>query len=138
MGRRLDRRLAACGASRVGPLGEGDDDGSMEEDYLKWKAKALPQVAAYFKLSEIDKTSLPHVPLFNVVNMGRQVTPDLAEKMFCGEISSGDPRRWGKLNIAPSEDFVESKADETFVEIKYVVPLIYIEKILVPLLLIVD
>ncbi|BGP25324.1 cytochrome p450 oxidoreductase [Rhodotorula toruloides] len=35
--RNLDARLTELGAHRVGPRGEGDDDKSMEEDYLAWK-----------------------------------------------------------------------------------------------------
>lgn len=37
IGRIIDERLAALGAKRVGERGEGDDDKSMEEDYLAWK-----------------------------------------------------------------------------------------------------
>jgi NADPH-ferrihemoprotein reductase len=33
----VDKRLAALGAIRLGERGEGDDDKSMEEDYLEWK-----------------------------------------------------------------------------------------------------
>ncbi|UZJ56446.1 hypothetical protein CBS101457_005766 [Exobasidium rhododendri] len=35
--RNLDSRLEALGAKRIGERGEGDDDKSMEEDYLSWK-----------------------------------------------------------------------------------------------------
>ena len=37
MARNIDDRLTQLGAKRVGPRGEGDDDKSMEEDYLAWK-----------------------------------------------------------------------------------------------------
>ncbi|GAA5871430.1 hypothetical protein JCM16303_000752 [Sporobolomyces ruberrimus] len=37
VGREIDNRLAALGAKRIGERGEGDDDKSMEEDYLAWK-----------------------------------------------------------------------------------------------------
>ena len=37
IGRIIDERLANLGAHRVGTVGEGDDDKSMEEDYLAWK-----------------------------------------------------------------------------------------------------
>jgi NADPH-ferrihemoprotein reductase len=33
----VDRDLSAMGATRIGEPGEGDDDKSMEEDYLEWK-----------------------------------------------------------------------------------------------------
>ncbi|EIW68745.1 hypothetical protein TREMEDRAFT_71903 [Tremella mesenterica DSM 1558] len=35
--RKLDKRLEELGAKRIGERGEGDDDKSMEEDYLAWK-----------------------------------------------------------------------------------------------------
>lgn len=37
IGRIIDERLTKLGAKRVGTVGEGDDDKSMEEDYLAWK-----------------------------------------------------------------------------------------------------
>ncbi|KAG9323845.1 hypothetical protein KVV02_007855 [Mortierella alpina] len=35
--RRVDDKLQGLGATRVGERGEGDDDGSLEEDFLSWK-----------------------------------------------------------------------------------------------------
>ena len=35
--RAVDAELTKMGASRIGVRGEGDDDKSMEEDYLEWK-----------------------------------------------------------------------------------------------------
>ena len=35
--RKVDKRLRELGAKRIGERGEGDDDKSMEEDYLGWK-----------------------------------------------------------------------------------------------------
>lgn len=37
VGRQVDEALRKAGAIRVGEHGEGDDDKSMEEDYLAWK-----------------------------------------------------------------------------------------------------
>ena len=37
VGKIVDERLAKLGAKRIGIRGEGDDDKSMEEDYLEWK-----------------------------------------------------------------------------------------------------
>lgn len=37
IGRTIDNLLTNMGAVRIGERGEGDDDKSMEEDYLEWK-----------------------------------------------------------------------------------------------------
>lgn len=37
VGRQVDEALAKAGGVRIGERGEGDDDKSMEEDYLAWK-----------------------------------------------------------------------------------------------------
>ncbi|KAK7056642.1 hypothetical protein VNI00_002359 [Paramarasmius palmivorus] len=37
IGRQIDEHLTKMGAVRIGERGEGDDDKSMEEDYLEWK-----------------------------------------------------------------------------------------------------
>ena len=37
IGRQVDAELTNMGAIRIGERGEGDDDKSMEEDYLEWK-----------------------------------------------------------------------------------------------------
>jgi len=37
IGRKIDEILTKMGAGRIGERGEGDDDKSMEEDYLEWK-----------------------------------------------------------------------------------------------------
>lgn len=37
VGRQVDEALTKAGAKRIGERGEGDDDKSMEEDYMAWK-----------------------------------------------------------------------------------------------------
>lgn len=44
MGRSTDKLLEKVGAKRVVEYGEGDDDGSLEEDFEKWKAAFWPQM----------------------------------------------------------------------------------------------
>lgn len=44
MGKVVDELLTKRGAKRIGELGMGDDDKSMEEDYLEWKDPMWEQV----------------------------------------------------------------------------------------------
>lgn len=43
--RDLDKKLLDLGAHRIGERGEGDDDKSMEEDYLSWKDDMFEKLA---------------------------------------------------------------------------------------------
>ena len=44
MGKRTDEVLHNYGAKRIFDYGEGDDDGSLEEDYEKWKTGLWPSL----------------------------------------------------------------------------------------------
>ncbi|CAO1613713.1 unnamed protein product [Parajaminaea phylloscopi] len=50
--RQLDEHLSKLGASRIGERGEGDDNKSMEEDYLAWKDGALVALGDALGLEE--------------------------------------------------------------------------------------
>ena len=50
--RQLDARLQDLGAHRIYERGEGDDDKSLEEDYLAWKDPMFEQLAEYMQLEE--------------------------------------------------------------------------------------
>ncbi|ETV88103.1 hypothetical protein H257_01459 [Aphanomyces astaci] len=75
IGRAVDAQLAKHGAQRVFPLGEGDDDGSLEEDFDAWKEKlwsTLRRADGYLETSDEEgdvkasKTKAPHLA-FDVV-----------------------------------------------------------------------
>ncbi|WVR04474.1 hypothetical protein IAU60_001477 [Kwoniella sp. DSM 27419] len=50
--RKLDKRLGELGAKKIGERGEGDDDKSMEEDYLAWKDPMWEQFAQRMGVEE--------------------------------------------------------------------------------------
>ncbi|KAJ3158722.1 NADPH-cytochrome P450 reductase [Geranomyces michiganensis] len=92
-GRRLNKRLTRLGAVRVGALGEGDDDESMEEDFLKWKTIAMAEIAKHFELDASasgPQRDAPHIPLFEMVEAP---TVD-RQQIYYGEHSAKKPRRW--------------------------------------------
>jgi NADPH-ferrihemoprotein reductase len=45
MGKYFDKRLEELGAERVYELGLGDDDGNLEEDFMRWRESFWPTVA---------------------------------------------------------------------------------------------
>lgn len=56
MGRYVHRNLQRLGADIVGELGEGDDGtGTMDEDFLSWKARALEDLALHMGVSRIEQ-----------------------------------------------------------------------------------
>ncbi|KAJ3122369.1 NADPH-cytochrome P450 reductase [Nowakowskiella sp. JEL0407] len=97
MSRRVDKRLKALGAKRIGAAGEGDDDGSLEDDYLNWKAGILKDIAAFFHVDSTSSSTsqnnrtLPHNPSFELIEELNENDPD---KIYYGELTSNSPRRW--------------------------------------------
>ena len=80
MGRLIDEKLAGFGATRVGPRGEGDDDKSMEEDYLAWKDEmwdSLQKDMGFEEGAGLDSAD------FEVEELSE---PD-PQKVFLGELS---------------------------------------------------
>ncbi|ESN99807.1 hypothetical protein HELRODRAFT_113572 [Helobdella robusta] len=52
IGKFVDKKLEELGAERIFPLGLGDDDANIEEDFLSWKEKFWPAVCDYFGVSD--------------------------------------------------------------------------------------
>ena len=48
MGRFVNKRLEALGADRVFDYGEGDDDGTLDEDFEKWRENLWPALRSKF------------------------------------------------------------------------------------------
>ncbi|KAI9011284.1 hypothetical protein BC832DRAFT_550270 [Gaertneriomyces semiglobifer] len=114
--RRLDKRLRKIGANRVGEAGEGDDDHSLEEDFLAWKPKMMEEMAAYFGVAVDEAGSKaqrekPHVSLFNIT----EVDQPAEKELYWGEHSAAEPRRW-----RPSDDkYVEVKGKRSTFDSKH-------------------
>lgn len=48
----VDEKLAAAGATRLGERGEGDDDGSLEDDFVNWQEGMWPILAENLEAGE--------------------------------------------------------------------------------------
>ncbi|TPX38172.1 hypothetical protein SmJEL517_g00182 [Synchytrium microbalum] len=106
--RRLDLKFEWWGATRVGERGEGDDDGSLEEDFLNWKPKAFEAIAEFFGVTSSGgsgtKREDPHIPLFEITEYGI-ATVDAApeglspDHIYWGELTATATRRWAPAAI---------------------------------------
>ncbi|KAJ3083637.1 hypothetical protein HK102_000977, partial [Quaeritorhiza haematococci] len=116
MARRIDKRFVKCGAKRVSERGEGDDDASLEEDYLNWKGKALNDLASHLGITQVDAESqktkrrdAPHAPAFTIIKHGVVTGPAdeasngvvPASKIYWGELTSQKSRRWRRNSLDP-------------------------------------
>jgi NADPH-ferrihemoprotein reductase len=79
--RKVDDKLTELGAVRLGPRGEGDDDKAMEEDYLEWKEKMWPELAAALNVEEGQGGDTPDFVV-------TEDTPYPPEKVYLGELSA--------------------------------------------------
>ncbi|KAI8372096.1 hypothetical protein BD560DRAFT_369315 [Blakeslea trispora] len=81
--RKIDHRLSALGAKRIGERGEGDDDGSLEEDFLAWQEEMWPAFCEALGVDESNVQSGPRQATYSV--------EELAEfdkaKIYLGELS---------------------------------------------------
>ena len=70
IGRRIDKRMTQVGGQRIGSYGEGDDDDSIEGDYLKWAPTIVKALGEYFGVVErVADGSAPHIPLFTAIEV---------------------------------------------------------------------
>lgn len=66
MGRKFDKRLEELGAERIYKKGEGDDDGSLEDDFAAWKRDMWPGVCEHFGMPIPEVDSNPGERRFRV------------------------------------------------------------------------
>jgi NADPH-ferrihemoprotein reductase len=55
VGKFMDKRLEEINASRLMPLGLGDDDGNIEEDFVTWMDKFWPAICEYQGVSNMEQ-----------------------------------------------------------------------------------
>lgn len=82
MGKTIDEALTKQGATRVGEVGMGDDDKSMEEDYLSWKDGMWEAVSKHMGWEEGAGGDEPD---FQVKEL--EEVPD-EKKVYRGELSA--------------------------------------------------
>ncbi|EPQ29480.1 uncharacterized protein PFL1_03235 [Pseudozyma flocculosa PF-1] len=120
--RKLDARLESLGAKRIGERGEGDDDKSMEEDYLAWKDGMFEALASSLGFEEGGGGDVAD---FKV----REVADHPEDKVYRGELSArallgtkGIHDAKNPYNAVVKEArelFVEGTADRTCVHVEF-------------------
>jgi NADPH-ferrihemoprotein reductase len=83
MARACDKRLQQLGCKRIGERGEGDDDGNLEEDYLKWKEGMWLSVCAFFG---IDPNNVKHELVRSYAL--KELPSSFQGKVYTGEIGA--------------------------------------------------
>jgi NADPH-ferrihemoprotein reductase len=81
--RSVDKRLTNLGATRIGERGEGDDDGSLEEDFLAWQEEMWPSFCEALGVDENSAQSGPRQAAFAV----QELTEFDKAKIYLGELS---------------------------------------------------
>ncbi|KAI9281072.1 NADPH cytochrome P450 oxidoreductase isoenzyme 1 [Sporodiniella umbellata] len=80
--RRVDSCLSSLGAQRIGEVGEGDDDNSLEEDFLAWQETMWPAFCQALGVDESGANKGPRQPIYNV----KELEPDNNRDVYLGEI----------------------------------------------------
>lgn len=81
VGKHFDKRLAELNANRLVPLGLGDDDANIEEDFVTWVDKFYPVLCDHLGVSGTEQdVSIRQYKLVNVDDVP-------TDKLFRGEIS---------------------------------------------------
>lgn len=92
-GKVVDKKIAELGGIRIHPLGLGDDDGNIEEDFITWKDLMWNSVCEHYNIKSLGE---------DVVTRQYELIlhEETPEKLFTGE-----PSRFGSLkNQRPPHD----------------------------------
>ncbi|GBC06951.1 hypothetical protein RclHR1_07160009 [Rhizophagus clarus] len=81
VGRTVDAKLTEFGATRIGERGEGDDDGSLEEDFLGWKEDMWKAVCEIMQVDQSGVEAGGHVAAYKI----SELDADDSEKVYYGE-----------------------------------------------------
>lgn len=82
--RRVDEKLEKLGASRIGERGEGDDDGSLEEDFLSWKDDMWKAVCDFLGIDFLAGNSGPRQATYKIQEHTSEEAEGL-KKVYYGE-----------------------------------------------------
>ncbi|KAI8079236.1 hypothetical protein BDF21DRAFT_438695 [Thamnidium elegans] len=99
--RKVTKCLTKLGAHLVGESGEGDDDGSLEEDYLTWKETLWPFFCATLGVDESSAKSGPREPIYSV----QELLEYEKDQVYFGELSER-PKKHAKVVFDAKRPFI--------------------------------
>ncbi|KAF9949475.1 NADPH-cytochrome P450 reductase [Modicella reniformis] len=82
--RRVDEKLLKLGATRIAERGEGDDDGSLEEDFLSWKDDMWKAVCDFLGIDFLAGNSGPRQATYKIQEHTAEEVEEL-KKIYYGE-----------------------------------------------------
>ncbi|KAG0173593.1 NADPH-cytochrome P450 reductase [Apophysomyces sp. BC1034] len=92
--RAVDEKLTALGATRLGERGEGDDDNSLEDDFIAWQEKTWPVLSDSLKVEE-TKGDTGHESNYIVENI-------LCDDPYVGELGERAQKTWDAKKPFPA------------------------------------
>ncbi|KAK0539820.1 hypothetical protein OC835_000992 [Tilletia horrida] len=120
--RKLDDRLNQLGAKRIGERGEGDDDKSMEEDYLSWKDGMFEKLATELDFEEGGGGDVADFKVTEVESFedSKVFKGELSARMLHGTKGIHDAKNPFPAPIKVARElFVEGKADRSCVHMEF-------------------
>ena len=98
MGKRTNECIGKLGAKRVFEYGEGDDDGTLEDDFQKWKMRMWESLVKQFhpaSPTEIEKTVSPEIKKvaleYNVIPITSKTPKSSIPALISGSSSKISP-----------------------------------------------
>lgn len=120
--RNLDLKLQAFGAKRIGERGEGDDDKSMEEDYLAWKDPMFEALASTLNFEEGGGGDVADFKVTEVASHpeDKVYQGELSARALLGTKGIHDAKNpYNAVVTKARELFVEGTADRTCVHVEF-------------------
>ncbi|KAI8137406.1 NADPH-dependent cytochrome P450 oxidoreductase [Fennellomyces sp. T-0311] len=93
----VDKKLTECGATRLGELGLGDDEKSLEDDFEAWQEEMWPLFGESMETDAASNGSSGHDTTYHVVEQ-----TECNGHVYCGELGDMSQNAWGSKKPYPA------------------------------------
>jgi len=94
----VDKKLTAFGATKLGECGEGDDDGSLEEDFMAWQENMWPVFCEAMQVSEASVGQAERTATYSAQELENINSTDL----YLGELGDKTQQSWDAKKPFPA------------------------------------